>query len=59
MRVQAEMAKVSVDSDVPPARYGSFASTEYHDVHSVDRPDLRKMFAKVQAWLKEHGKLKP
>lgn len=53
------MAKVSVDSDVPPARYGSFASTEYHDVHSVDRPDLRKMFAKVQAWLKEHGKLKP
>ena len=55
--------EVSVDTGVSaPPGFGSSAGTEYHDVHSIDRPDLRKTFksfAKMQAWFKEHGKLKP
>ncbi len=43
------------------ARPAALAATEYHDVHSIDRPDLRKTFkslGQMQAWFREHASLK-
>lgn len=48
-----------VDSGVPaPPNHASLAATEYHDVHPIDQPELRKTFksfSKMKAWFKEHA----
>jgi hypothetical protein len=45
---------------VPPAPPGhrSLGAIEYHDVHAIDQPELRKTFksfSKMKAWFKEHA----
>lgn len=51
-----------VDTGVPaPVGNATLATTEYYDVHHIDRPELRKTFksfAKMKAWFKEHASLK-
>jgi hypothetical protein len=44
--------EVSVDGSAPALpSHGSLGASEYHDVHAIDQPELRKM----KAWLKEHA----
>jgi hypothetical protein len=54
--------EVIVDSGVRALPgFASLARTEYHDVHAIGQPDLRKTFksfAKMRAWFKKHGRLK-
>lgn len=51
--------EVSVVAGVPAApRSGSMTTLEYHDVHHVLQPDIRKDFASVaemKAWLAERS----
>jgi hypothetical protein len=51
--------EMNVDSGVPASPgFGSPASTEYHDVHAVGQPELRKTFksfAEMQTWFNDHG----
>jgi hypothetical protein len=51
--------EVSVDSVEPtPPGHGSLGAIEYHDVHAIDQPELRKTFkslSKMKAWFKEHA----
>jgi hypothetical protein len=52
--------EVHVDSGVPAPP--GLAGTEYHDVHAIAQPDLRKTFksfTKMKAWFKKHGQVKP
>ena len=48
--------EVSVDGSAPaPPGHGAI---EYHDVHAIDQPELRKTFksfSKMKAWFKEHA----
>ena len=48
--------EVSVDGGAPaPPGHGAI---EYHDVHAIDQPELRKTFksfSKMKAWFKEHA----
>ena len=48
--------EVSVDGSAP-APHGHGA-VEYHDVHAIDQPELRKTFksfSRMKAWFKEHA----
>ena len=51
--------EVQVDSGVPPPpNHASLPAVEYHDVHAISQPELRKTFrsfSKLKAWLKEHA----
>jgi hypothetical protein len=51
--------EVSVDGSAPaPPSHGSLGAIEYHDVHAIDQPGLRKTFksfSKMKAWFKEHA----
>ena len=51
--------EVSVDGSAPsPLGHGSLGAIEYHDVHAIDQPELRKTFksfSKMKAWFKEHA----
>ena len=51
--------EVSVDGSAPaPPGHGSLGAIEYHDVHAIDQPELRKTFksfGKMKAWFKEHA----
>ena len=51
--------EVSVDgSALAPPGNGSLGAIEYHDVHAIDQPELRKTFksfSKMKAWFKEHA----
>ena len=58
--------EMNVDSGVPASHsgvpaspgFGSPASTEYHDVHPVGQPELRKTFKsfiEMQTWFNDHG----
>ena len=53
--------EVHVDTGVlAPGGRANLLGTEYHDVHSIDQPELRKTFksfAKMRAWFKAHGQL--
>jgi hypothetical protein len=40
------------------ARAALLGAIEYHDVHAIDQPELRKTFksfSKMKAWFKEHA----
>ena len=48
--------EVSVDDSA--LGHGSLGAIEYHDVHAIDQPELRKTFksfSKMKAWFKEHA----
>ena len=51
--------EVSVDTGVPvPSGHASLTGVEYRDVHTIDRPDLRKTFkslSRMRAWFEEHA----
>ena len=51
--------EVQVDSGVPaPPNHASVSAVEYHDVHAISQPELRKTFkslSNLKAWLKEHA----
>jgi len=51
--------EVSVDdSALAPPGHGRLGAIEYHDVHAIDQPELRKTFksfSKMKAWFKEHA----
>ena len=51
--------EMNVDSGVPASPgFGSPASTEYHDVHPVGQPELRKTFKsfiEMQTWFNDHA----
>jgi hypothetical protein len=51
--------EVRVDSGAPaPPNHASLAAVEYHDVHAIGQPELRKTFksfSKLKAWLKERA----
>jgi hypothetical protein len=50
--------EVSVDGSAPaPPGHRSLGAIEYHDVHAIDQPELRKTFksfSKMKAWFKQH-----
>ena len=47
---------MNVDGSAPaPPGHGSLGAIEYHDVHAIDQPELRKTFksfSKMKAWFK-------
>jgi hypothetical protein len=51
--------EVSVDdSALALPGHGRLGAIEYHDVHAIDQPELRKTFksfSKMKAWFKEHA----
>ena len=51
--------EVSVDGSAPaPPGHRILGAIEYHDVHAIDQPELRKTFksfSKMKAWFKEHA----
>jgi hypothetical protein len=51
--------EVSVDGSAPaPPGHGSLGAIEYHDVHAIDQPELRKTFksfSKMKAWFRVHA----
>ena len=51
--------EASVDGSAPaPPGHRSLGAIEYHDVHAIDQPELRKTFkssSKMKAWFKEHA----
>ena len=51
--------EVSVDDSAPASPgHRSPDAIEYHDVHAIDQPELRKTFkslSKMKAWFKQHA----
>jgi hypothetical protein len=51
--------EVNVEGSAPaPSIHGSLGAIQYHDVHAIDQPELRKTFksfSKMKAWFKEHA----